>query len=406
VKKINVRRVLLFVLLFGTMLMFGVVENIRGISFPLIRDEFSVPFERQGLMVSMLAFAYVVSNIIAGIFLGRFGIKPAAFAGYSAICMGLLLVPFMPGFFSITVALFAVFAGFGFLDIGMNALASKVFVTKAALLMNLLHSFYGIGAIISPGVAGFVVRNTEFGWRSVYLFSLPLVLLIFALAVFVRFPKDDAGTNGSPDAAGGGTANAAERKSFFDALKTPMVWLIALTLGLALVIEANTPNWGPLYFYDVHGLDPATEGAAFLSTFFLLFTLARLICGPVVERIGYVRSLLGVAVLTLAVFAAGFSLGARGIFVLPVLGFLVALFWPTLMAVAIVSFGRDAPVYAGAVIAIAGIVNTVVQFLVGLTNRAIGPAWGYRSTLVYTALLIFALLLLYKSLRRRGVKKI
>jgi len=420
VKEIKLRRVLLYILLFGTMLMFGLVENIRGVSLPLIRDEFDVPFERQGLMVSMLSFAFVVSNIIAGIFLGRFGIKPSILAGFSSICLGVVLVFFMPGFFSITLALFTVFAGFGFLDIGMNALASRAFVTKAALLMNLLHSFYGIGAIIGPQVAGFVVKNTEFDWRSVYLFSLPLVLLTFALAIFARIPGSErlsgnerfSRSRGFPKGGtqagmeNGNTGNKTEHKSFFDALRTPMVWMLAITLGIALVIEANTPNWGPLYFQDVYGLDPATEGAAFLSTFFVLFTLSRLICGPFVERIGYVRSLLGVAVLTLVVFAVGFSMGARGIFVLPILGFLVGLFWPTMMAVAIVSFGRDAPVYASAMIAIAGLVNTVVQFMVGLTNRFIGPAWGYRSTLVYTVLLIFVLLLLYRNLKRRKIGKI
>ena len=399
----NPQRVLLFVLLFGTMLVCGLIENIRGVSFPLIRDEFNTSFERQGLMVSMLSLAYVVYNIIAGIFLGRFGIKSSAFVGYSTICFGLLLIFFMPGFFSVTVALFVVFGGLGFLDIGMNALASRVFVTKAALLMNLLHSFYGIGAMIGPKAAGLIVNNTEFGWRSVYLFSLPLVLAIIILAVFARFPKDAP----EADSSSAGIAESqSERKSFFDALKVPMVWLMAITLGIALVIEVNTPNWGPLYFQDVYGLDPVTDGATFLSTFFLLFTISRLICGPFVEKIGYVRSLLGVSVIILVVFATGFSLGAKGIFVLPVLGFFIALFWPTLMAVAIVSFGRNAPVFAGAVIAIAGLLNTAVQFLVGLTNQVFGPAYGYRSSLVYTVLLIVALLLLYKNLKQQNIEKI
>ena len=398
----KIQRVLLYVLLFGTMLMFGLVENIRGVSFPLIRDGFDVPFERQGFMVAMLSLAYVASNIIAGIFLGRFGIKPSAFAGYSAIFLGIVLVFFMPGFFSITAALFVVFGGFGFLDIGMNALASRVFVTKAALLMNLLHSFYGIGAIIGPRAAGFIVNSTEFDWRYAYLFSLPLVLLLIVLGIVTRFPKD--GQEAEP--GGSVASDGGNRKSFFDALKTPMVWLLALTLGLALILEAKTPNWGPLYFQDVYGLDPATYGATFLSAFFLLFTLARLLCGPVVERLGYVRSLLGVTGLILVVLFVGFSMGARGILVLPALGFLVALFWPTLMAVAIVSFGRDAPVFAGATIAIAGLLNTVVQYLVGITNRVIGPAWGYRSIVVYTVLLAFVLLVLYKNLKRRNIRKI
>jgi len=410
VKKINLQRVLLFVVLFGTMLTFGLVENIRGISYPLIRDEFDVPFERQGIMVAMIALAYALSNILAGIFLGRFGIKPATFAGFAAIGLGIVLIPFVPGFFPVTVALFIVSGGGGFLEIGMNALASRVFVAKAALLMNLLHSFYGLGSVIGPRVAGFIISETEFGWRSAYLFSLPLVLLTLSLALIARFPKNDPQADGAPEPAGASVGTNPEsdtgQKTFFDALRTPMVWLFAAILGLGVIIEVTTPNWGPLYFLDIHGLCPATEGAAFISTFFLLFTLSRLICGPLVEKIGYVRSLLGVSVLTLAVFAVGFSMGARGIYVLPALGFLVALFWPTMMAVAIVTFRKDAPVFAGAMIAIAGLINSVAQFLVGLTNRMIGPAWGYRSGMFYTALLALLLLFLYKNLKRRSVKKI
>ena len=410
-RKIRLKRVSLFALLFATMTMFGFIENIRGVSYPLIRSEFSVPFERQGLMVSMLSMGFVVANVIAGVVLGRFGIKPVALSGYLIICAGLVLVFFMPSFFFVAAALFVLTGGFGFLDIGINALASKVFATKAALLMNLLHSFYGLGSILGPRVGGGIISGTEFTWRYVYLFALPLVLLPFALAIFLRFPKDDAEAQAETSAgvasgAGVDAGALVERKSYLDALKTPMVWLLGLTLGLALVIQMSTPNWGPLYFQDVFGLDPVTEGAAFLSTFFLLFTLSRIILGPLVEKIGYVRSLLGASALAFAVFAVGFSMGARGIFVLPALGILIALFWPTMMAVAIVSFGKDTPVYAGAMIAIAGLVNSVLQFLVGLTNRVIGPAWGYRSGMIYVAALFFVLLLLYKNLKRRGVKNI
>jgi len=405
VKKIDAQRILLYILLFGTMIMFGLVDNIRGVSFPLIRNEFDVPFEWQGLMVSALSLAVVISNIITGILLKRFGAKPATLVGCLGICIGLVLVFFMPGFFSVALALFVVSFGFGFLDIGINALASQVFVVKAALMMNLLHSFFGIGSIMGPQVARLAVGGEGLGWRYAYIFLLPLLLLLFAIALIARFPKD-----GSKASAGGNSPDVPDdpvkRKNFFDALKMPMVWLIALTLGVATVIESNTPNWGLLYFQDVYGIDPAVEGATFLSAFFLLFTVSRLVCGSLVERLGYVRSLIGVAVLTFAVLVAGFLLGTRGIFVLPALGFLVALFWPTMMAVAIVSFGRDAPVCAGAIIAIAGIVNSAAQFLVGLTNRAIGPAWGYRSTLVYTVILIFVLLALYKNLKRHNIKNI
>ena len=399
----KIQRILLFFLLFGTMLIFGLIENIKGVSYPLIKLEFSASFEQLGLMVSILSAAYVSFSIIAGIFLGRFGIKPSFLFGYAALSLSLITVFFAPGFSSTAATLFLAFAGFGFFEVGVNALASRVFITRTALLMNLLHSFYGIGAIIGPKAAGIIVNSENLGWRYVYIFMLPLALILFIPALFTRFPESSAGISG--ESSSSHNNDNEKRKSFFDALKSPAVWLFSVTLGLAVIIEMNSANWGPMYFHDVYGIDPSTSGATFLSAFFLVFTVSRLICGPLVEKIGYMRTLLGISIIVLFIFCAGFIIGQRGIFILPALGFFIALLWPTLMAVAIHSFGKDAPVFSSAMIAIGGLINAIVQYLIGMTNKIFGPAWGYRSTLVYNVLLIIALVLLNRLIRKYPANK-
>ena len=386
---------MLFFLLFGTVLIFGLIENIKGVSYPLIKAEFNASWEQQGFMVSMLSAAYVGFSVIAGIYLGRFGIKPSFLFGFSALSIGLFALFFSPGFSLTTASLFIVFAGFGFFEVGLNALAAGLFTKRAGLLMNILHSFYGLGAMLGPRAAGMIANNENFSWRYVYLFSLPLALVFFMLTIFTRFPGSSEDDTGRADGDTG-------RKSFFDALKYPMVWLLSVTLGLAVIVEMNSSNWGPMYFQDVYGLDPETSGAAFLSAFFLLFTLSRLVCGLFVEKIGYLRTLLGVSIIVLVIFCAGFFLGERGIYVLPVLGFFIALLWPTIMAVAVCCFGKDAPVFSSAMIAVGGLINAAVQYFVGLTNKIFGPAWGYRSTIVYTVLLIIALSMLNRKLKRQG----
>ncbi|GHV94441.1 MFS transporter [Spirochaetia bacterium] len=394
----KLQRVLLFFLLFGTMLIFGLIENIKGVSYPLIKAEFNASWEQQGFMVSMLSMSYVGFSIIAGIFLGHFGIKPSFLFGFAALSTGLFSVFFMPSFFAASASLFMVFAGFGFFEVGINALASRVFTAKAALLMNMLHAFYGIGAIIGPKAAGLLANNDGFGWRYIYLLALPLALVLFIPAIFTKFPESHRSLRQKAAAAG---KVLAKRKNFFDALQDPLVWLMSITLGLAVVIEMSSANWGGLYFQDVYGLDPRTSGAAFLSAFFMSFTVSRLTCGILVERIGYMRSLMGVAFIILAIFVTGFCLGAKGIYILPALGFFIALLWPTIMALAIGCFGEDAPVYSSAMIAIGGALNAGVQFLVGITNRSFGPAWGYRSSLGYTVLLICALIILSRKVKAK-----
>jgi fucose permease len=386
--------VLLIFIAYGTMLAFGFIENIKGVSYPLIKTEFAASYEQQGLMVSVLSISYVSFSLIAGLILSRFGVKRVFITGFIASVLGAVAVFFMPGFWTVTASLVLIFAGFGLFEIGINALATQIFTTKAALLMNLLHFFYGVGAVIGPKAAGLLIGGAGFGWRQIYLLTVPLVLLLFIPSVVTRFPAMSG--SGTKDAA----ASSIEKPfGFKDALKTPMVWFFALVLGLMVTVEMTPSNWGGLYFQDVYGLDPKTDGASFVSNFFILFTISRLLSGFLVEKIGYMRSLIGAIAVLLFIFILGFCLGPRGILVLPAMGFFIALAWPTFMAVAIGFFGPRAPVATSAMIAISGTLNAVLQYCIGLTNRGLGSAWGFRSCVLYAAILLVMLVVLARRIK-------
>jgi fucose permease len=104
--------------------------------------------------------------------------------------------------------------------------------------------------------------------------------------------------------------------TFLDALRSPLVWAFAMTLGFMEVVEFGAANWGALHLQDVYQLDPRTAGASLVSAFYILFTLSRLFSGLAIEKIGYIRSLCLAAVCTIAVFLAGFGLGRSGIWIL------------------------------------------------------------------------------------------
>ena len=379
--------IILFVIIYGTMTLYGFIEGLRGVTYPLIKTEFSVPYDQHGLMVSLVSFAYVCFCAAGGFIIARFGVRRALLAGFVSALIGLGAVFFLPGYRAVSASLFVIGAAYGFFDVGVNALGAQVFTSKAALLMNLLHFFYGLGSSLSPKIAGTV--SVGQGWRYVYLFSVPAALLFFIPALMIPFPEEESG-----DETAGGTV------SFTQALLTPMVWLFSLALGFMVTVEVASANWAGLYFQDVYGIDPAGSGAGFLSTFFIFFTLSRLLSGFVIEKIGYLRSLMGAALGSLLVMIIGFALGRQGIHVLHLLGIFVAIFWPTTMAVAMGYFGPSAPVMTSAIIVIAGVLNVAVQLLIGLTNRIAGPAWGYRSCFIYALLVVITLLLLRQKIRR------
>lgn len=385
----------LYVIVYATMLIFGLVENIKGVSYPMIKAEFGVNYAEQGGLVSLTWMGYVAFCLAAGFFQSRFGIKKSLLAGYLLICLGAVATLLAPTFWMAAATLVIVNAGFGFFEVSSNSLGSAIFGKRAALSMNLMHFFYGFGAIAAPKAAGLLLSGLNFTWRQVYLAVIIPVAAMFLFVLFTRFKKVERAGDGG---------EAKPGLTFQRALMHPLVWGFALALGLMEVIEFGAANWGGLYLRDVYGLDPAVAGASFVSLFYILFTLSRLLSGLAIEKAGYERSLLAATGLTAAVFLAGFLLGRGGIWLLPVTGLFIGLMFPTMIAVAMKAFGRDAPQATGAIITLAGLVNGICQYAIGRTSQFFGNPWGYRSCLLYALLAMAAFFLLTARIKKRPYK--
>lgn len=382
--------VVLYIIIYATMFLFGLVENIKGVSFPLIKAEYGVAYDSQGGLVSATWFGYVIFCLAASLFMHRFGIKKSILAGYLMVCAGAVATLIAPSFWAATFTLLIVNAGFGFFEVGTNALGTVVFTSRAALMMSLMHFFYGFGAILGPKAAGVLTGSFNLGWRQVYLAIIIPTALVFLYVLFTRF-------SGRTDE--NSAVESPLRISFATALRNPLVWLFCLTLGFMEVIEFGAANWGGLYLKDVYGLDPRVVGASFVSMFYILFTISRLFSGLAIEKIGYMRSLYIALGCSILLFIVGFALGRSGILVLPFTGFFIAIMWPTMMAVGMQVFGPDAPVYTSVIITVSGAINGIFQLVIGFTNHLAGEAWGYRSCLIYAFVVLIMLSLLASRIR-------
>ena len=388
----NKSKILLIIILHGTMFLFGFLEHIKGVSFPLIKNEFSVSYETMGIMISILSIGYTLFIITSGFMLGNFGVKKIYFLSYILCLLAVVSVFFMPSFWAVTSSLFFLFAGFGVFEISINAVATQIFLKRTALMMNLLHFTYGVGAITSPKIAGILTdpNGTALHWRNIYFLTFPLIMIILIPMTFTRFPvlkNKETENNSTPQ----------KTRGFFSVLKTPSVWAFGITLGIMISVELSASNWGGLYFQDMYGMDPTTKGANYVSSFYIFFTLSRLLSGFLIEKIGYIRSLIGSIIISTALYLIGFSLGPAGIYVLPFQGIFLGILWPTLLAVAIGYFGQEAPLMTSGIIAISGLVNSGLQVIMGYFNTWFGAGWGYRSCILFDITLIC---LLFGVLRR------
>ena len=377
----------LLVLIYATMLLFGTIENIKGVSLPVIKEAFGAAYDEQGGLVSFSWYGYVLFGMVATFTVQRFGSRQSLLFGYILVAAGCAATVFAPSFLTVTLALMVLWMGLGFFEVGTNALATAAFSAKSAILMNLMHFFYGLGAVLGPKFAGTLIDSFHVSFRGVYLIALAPVL---AVMLVVILPKSRAMASAEAE---GPTMTIA------GALRNPYVWLFSACLGFMEVIEFGAANWGGLYWKDVHGLDPATVGATFVSVFYLFFTASRLLSGFAIEKIGYVRSLALSLLALLLLYAVGFSLGQGGLWVLAGTGFFVAILWPTLICAAMVVFRADAPIATSVVIVVSGSINGLGQLGTGLINEYIGKEWGYRFSMLYV--LIALALILYIAYRHR-----
>jgi fucose permease len=376
---------------FGNMALLGFLNSMRGVSFPLIKTGFDASYNEMGLLSALASFSTVCFSIIAGVFMNRYGLKKDIMAAFFFTIVGAVLLYFASSFWMALGLYIFLVAGFGFFEIGLNGMGIRIFTVRSGLMMNLLHFFYGVGAIFGPRFMGSLV-NSGLRWQDVYPLAVIPVIIFLVISLFIRFPEENSEENNEV---------SVEKASFWTMLKDPMVWLFGLILGFGGSIEGCSVTWSGLYFFDVYGLDPSTTGAAIISIFYLLYTLSRFISGFIIEKTGYMRSVIAAGLAIILLFAGTFGLGRNGIYLLPVSGFFIAIIWPTVLAIGSGYFKERAQTASSAIICISFTLGGIINYGIGLTNRYIGEAWGYRTCLIYGVILVCLLLRLRRITEAR-----
>jgi fucose permease len=383
------------------MMLYGFVFSMRGVLFPLIKNAYDVSYTMQGLMVALVSFTLVLSCATAGVILGTQGFKKTIGIGFFVLMPGMVAFRFSWNFWTAVGLIIVIQFGLGFFEISLNGMGVKTFIRKSAMMIGLLHFSFGLGATLGPWFGGIIANNQNFGWRNIYLCALLPVIATAPLTIILspRKARENAGNNANGGADGSGET-VRNRGNFRRAISNPIVWLFGLCMGLTSTIEYGVTNWSGLYLHDVFGLDPKTTGATFISVYFFLYAISRLLGGFFIEKIGYLRGVLFAAFITLCLLITGFVLGRRGVWVLPVTGLFIGVVFPTILAISISVFKEKAQAASSTMLVISSSLSSAIQYIVGLTNRYIGEAWGYRSSVLYGILLVFMLIKLQNILRK------
>jgi fucose permease len=257
-----------------------------------------------------VAFAGIITMIIAGgticSSLASERVTRRLGAGtVTAVSVGMTAAALMGFSFSGSFWLLCLWAipyglGAGAVDAALN---NYVALHYAARHMNWLHSFWGLGASISPFIMSYALAADR-GWSHAY-FVIGGVQVVLAILLVISIPlwgRVNGDTRRAPDAPPSTSHPIEDRESeaeadepaagkgsthvpLAQALRIPGVVLILIAFFAYCALESTTILWASTYLVADRGV-AAVTAAAFASLFLLGITAGRFLAGFFADRIG------------------------------------------------------------------------------------------------------------------------
>lgn len=375
---------------FGFVLI-GVASGAWGVLLPGLSAYYNVDKSVVGLLFFASAVGYFLSALGTGFLTAKLGQRWYLVTGTATFMLCCALLALKPTF--ALVLFIRLFQGMatGILEAGLNLFVAAL--PNNTALLNYLHAFYGVGALVGPLIASTILAFS-WGWNTAILIwmFLALPLLIGLLALF---------RHQSSGAAHEGQTGEGEN-GLLAALKIPVVWFATLFLLFYVGVEVSLGSWGYTFLLENRHESDLLAGGI-VSGYWLGLTLGRFILNHIAGRLR-----LGLSGLMYTCMG-GIVLGILMIWLIP--GVVAS-------AVAFCLTGLSlGPIYPSTIALVPDIVpsrmvSSAIGFLVGLSilGVALFP-WiagtlaqytGIWSLLPYSVGLTVIMLALWWTIRRRS----
>lgn len=225
-------------------------------------------------------------GIVTGRFNDRFGPRLVVAASGFLVGIGYLLMSQISAVWQLYLV-YGVIAGAGFSGFftPLNSTLVRWFVKRRGMMTGILVSGVGIGTIIIPLLANWLI--SIYDWRNAYIIIgiITLVLIISASQFLKRDPYQIGQLPYGADEITGGSSNLPDQGfSFQEAIRTRQFWLLTMLLvSFGFCLHAVMVHIAP------HTTDlgiPAPTAASFLAIIGGASVVGRLIMGAAIDRIG------------------------------------------------------------------------------------------------------------------------
>lgn len=263
---------LLIAVIYLAFISLGLPDSLLGSAWPTMQTIFHVPSSYAGYVSMMISFMTIISALAGPGLIRRFQTKWIVIVSIFLTVIGLLG-------FSITAHYWMLFLfavpyglGAGSVDASLNHYVANHYSSS---VMNFLHCFYGLGAVISPNLMALALKYAR--WNEGYRWTayIQIGILLVCILSLPLWKSNETGAQETEESAG-----------IMEALKSPGVIPTLIAFFSYCAGEATCFLWTSSYFAGTKQGMGKELIAAFGSLIFGGLMLGRMISGFVSNRLG------------------------------------------------------------------------------------------------------------------------
>ena len=383
----------LLLLIYIAFISLGLPDSLLGSGWPVMHLDFQVPLASLGIITMVISGCTILSSLLSDKLTRKFGTSIVTVFSVFLTAIALLGFSFADAFWMLLLLSLPYGFGAGAIDAALNNYVALHYTSKH---MSWLHSFWGVGTIISPFVMSYALANSVWndGYRIVALIQFGIgLLLLFTLPVWKWNKKNIR------------IKETQKQVSISGALKIKGVPFLLIGFFAYCAAEATAMGWSATYFSQVKNMDGQTS-AALASLVFIGLTAGRFLGGFLTDKFGDRKMILiGTFIAFCGIILLLLPLEKSWISVLGflILGFGYAPIYPCIIHATPSNFGSE---NSGAIIGIqmasAYIGSTFMPPLYGILGKYFGYSFMPVFLLLFLGLMIY---MIEKTFRKgRSVK--
>jgi fucose permease len=339
----------------------GVSAGVAGPLLPAQMADYGVDMATIGVNFFTFSAGYLLAGSTSGSLVQRYGTRLVLLAGAGAYVLAALTLGVRPPFWGFVLIQVVAGYGTGLLEAVLNTYLAKL--PGATTLLNRLHAFFGVGALIGPLLATWMLTFTS--WNVVWL-VLAATFVPVAVGFALAYPPEP------PPRAG----EEHHRGPLGTAVRSPAVVLACVFLAVYVGLETVVGNWGFTFLVTEHA-QPDEMAGPMVSGYWLGLTAGRFLISPVAARLGWSTVTMAYVCLGAIVASVGLIWAAPAGLVagagLALLGFFLGPVFPTAMAVVPnLTEARLVPTAIGLMNGVSVLGGAVFPWLAGAVAEGVG----------------------------------